>query len=145
MHDISKFEAYYVKCMQNLPAYLPEGVLTVNLEFLQKYDLLNFSELGEGDGDDDALTRYFHVIESTEKITLMNERFVIWIVPGGEESANTTTTLVALRLPDGPKLEMAFAVSGVYNTSRLVLRVLEKLLHEIQENEDELLKLKKAN
>lgn len=143
MHDISKFEAYYIKCMQNLPAHLPEGVLHVDLEFLQKYELLNFSELPEGQGDD-ALTRYFHVIESTEKITLMNERFVIWIVPSSQESANSTTTLIALRLPEGPKLEMAFTVAGVYNTSRLVLRVLEKLLHEIQENEEELLRLKKA-
>jgi hypothetical protein len=40
-------------------------------------------------------------------------------------------------------LELCFITSGVYNTSRLVLRVLEKFLVEIEENEKLLKTLEK--
>lgn len=144
MNNVAKFEAYYKRCMRNLSQHLPDGIVEVDLAFLQKVNLLNFSALEEEE-QDDALTRYFHVIESDEKITLINELFVIWIVPESKEHTSYTYTLIALNLPAEPKLEMAFSVSGVYNTSKMVLRILERLLHEIQENEDEITRLKKAS
>ena len=51
-------------------------------------------------------------------------------------------TLIALNHEEQPQLEIAFSTSGVYNSSRLVLRVLEKYLQEIQETEDTLKSLK---
>jgi hypothetical protein len=46
--------------------------------------------------------------------------------------------LIALNQKGIPRLELAFLTTDVYNTSKLVLRILEKFLHEIQENEESL-------
>lgn len=92
-----------------------------------------------------AMTHYFQVIETEEKITLLNEQFIIWIVPSPGETENSTRVFIALQQNDGPHLEMAFSVSGVYNTSRLLLRILEKYLEEIYENEELLCQLKKVS
>lgn len=143
MKDINKVEAYYRKCMINLPHCLPEGVVNVDLKLLQCLDLLDFE--GKEFGQEDVLTRYFHVVESDDKITLINDLFVIWIVPEATENQSSTYTMIALNRPQEPKLEMIFSVSGIYNTSRMVLRVLEKYLHDIQENEEELTRLKKVS
>jgi hypothetical protein len=52
-----------------------------------------------------------------------------------------TYTLIALNRGDcEPQLEVAFIASGVYNSSKLVLKVLEKFLIEIQETETTLAK-----
>lgn len=139
MKDITKVEAYYRKCIVNLPHCLPEGVVNVDLKLLQCLDLLDFE--GKEFGQEDVLTRYFHVVESDDKITLINDLFVIWIVPESTENQSSTYTMIALNRPQEPKLEMVFSVSGIYNTSRMVLRVLEKYLHDIQENEEELTRL----
>lgn len=143
MKDINKVEVYYRKCIVNLPHCLPEGVVNVDLKLLQCLDLLDFE--GKEFGQEDVLTRYFHVVESDDKITLINDLFVIWIVPEATENQSSTYTMIALNRPQEPKLEMIFSVSGIYNTSRMVLRVLEKYLHDIQENEEELTRLKKVS
>ncbi len=127
--------------MQNLSHSIPDGVVNVDLALLQKFGLLNYQELGESPP---SLTRYFHVIESKDKITLYNEQFVIWIVPHSVDNEPTTYTLIALRNEKTIQLEMAFATSGVYNTSKLVLRILEKFLQEIQENEELITRLDKV-
>ena len=92
-----------------------------------------------------SLDRYFHVVETDEKITLVNEQFVIWIVPENVENVCKTFCFIALNTEKIPRLETAFCVSGVYNSSKLVLRVLEKLLQEVIENEEALNQLKKAS
>lgn len=140
MPNIEKLEGYYKKAVENLHDCLPEGVIHVDLAILQNHDLLDFQ--GIESHQENVLTRYFHVIESEEKITLINDQFVIWIVP---EAMERTLTLIALNNQQEPKLELVFSVSGVYNNSRLVLRILEKFLHEIQENEEELSRLEKAS
>jgi hypothetical protein len=131
-------EECYQKYIQDIQKWIPDGITYVDLNLLHKLDLLNYHVK---DKYDPTLTRYFHVIESEEKITLFNEDFVVWIVPEKIDDASITYTLIALNQEDDVHLEMAFATSGVYNNSRLVLRILEKFLFEIQENEDFLRKL----
>ncbi|MBS0633966.1 MAG: hypothetical protein JSR37_00705 [Verrucomicrobia bacterium] len=133
MDKIAELDSSYEQFINRLPELVPDGILHVDLQLLQKLGLLH----EETDIDNSSsLTRFFHVVESKDKITLFNDQFVIWIVPEKINSEPHTLILVALNIPPKPKLEMAFSMSGIYNTSRLVLRVLEKFLAEIQENED---------
>jgi hypothetical protein len=133
MHNLAKIESYYKKFIKDMPNWLPEDIITVDLNLLQRLDLLDYND---PKSEDPSLTRYFHVIESEDKITLINEQFVVWIVPEKIEEITITYTLVAVNKGTKPNLQLAFVNSGVYNTSKLVLRVLEKLLEEIQENEE---------
>ena len=142
MDDISQLEECYKKYIKNIHTLLPEGIIDIDLKLLQQHNLLNYHRK---DKRDPALTRYFHVIETTEKITLVNDQFIVWIVPEKINQVPITYTLIALNQGDTPHLEMAFAASGCYNSSRLVLRVLETFLQEIQETEDLLTKFKKAS
>jgi hypothetical protein len=135
MDDLSQIEEYYKDYTQNINKWIPEGLTQVNLRLLQQLGLLELSRKSEKES---ALTRYFHVVESTEKITLVNEQFIIWIVPEKIDRSAITYTFIALNHPEQPHLEVAFASSGIYNSSRLVLRVLEKYLQEIEETEQTL-------
>lgn len=141
MNDINQLDELYKKYIKDLNAWLPEGLVEVDLKLMQEMDLLDYHRKEK---KDQSLTRYFHVVESAEKITLVNDHFVIWIVPDKINDTPVTYTLIALNSPDSARLEMAFASRGVYNTSHLVLRVLEKFLQEIQDTEDLLFKLKKT-
>jgi hypothetical protein len=133
-------EDFYKKYMKEMSQWLPEGIIDVDLALLHRLGLLNHSS---SDKLQFSLTRYFHVLESPDKITLLNDEFVIWIVPEKVNNVPTTFTLIALNRPEGPQLETAFSTWGIYNSSRLVLRILEKFLYEIQETEDLLNSLKK--
>lgn len=135
MNNLPIIEDSFNKYIKDLNQWAPDGIIDVNLELLHKMDLLDFYP-GRKKKDEDAITRYFHVIESVEKITLINEEYVIWIVPDNKSGKPITYTLVALSHPkEGIQLELVFATAGVYNNSWLVLKVLEKFLIEIQENE----------
>lgn len=131
----SNIEDFYQKHIHNFSEWIPEGIIDVDLNLLRRLDLLNFNVSSK---DNHQLTRYFHVQESPEKITLINEQFVIWIIPEKANHLSVTYTLIALNRPQCPHLEIAFSTWGVYNSSHLVLRILEKFLSEIQENEDTL-------
>lgn len=139
MHNLSLIEQYYQKYIKNLYYWIPEGIYTINLSLLNQLNLLHFQFPRQ---HDPLLTKYFHIVDSFEKITLINEEFIIWILPEKVENKPITYTLIALNGEEEPKLEIAFIASGVYNTSRLVLKVLEKFLIEIQENEKWLKELK---
>jgi len=141
MHDIAHLEATYRNYIENLSSYIPEGIVPVDIAVLQHLDLLNFSE--ESDSNPETLTRYFHVIESAEKITLFNDQFAVWIVPDHHQNQAITYTLVSLKNEEELSLELAFSTAGIYNTSRLVLRILERFLSEIQENESALADLRR--
>lgn len=131
--NITNLDKYYNKFIKDLAHCLPDGIIEVNIILLHRLGLLNYHNPHNCKF---SLTRYFHVIESSEKITLLNEQFVIWIVPEKIDNVPITYTLIALNHPEGPHLETAFCTWGIYNSSRLVLRVLEKILYEIQETED---------
>lgn len=132
MHNISILEEMFKKFISNLNEYLPEGLQEVDIDLLHKHDLLNLTNKKAHP----ALTQYFHVIESQDKITLVNEQFIVWIVPDTVGEAACTYVLIALNSEEQPHLEVGFVTTGVYNTSKLVLRLLEKFLYDIQENEE---------
>jgi hypothetical protein len=138
MNNPTILEACYKKYINDIARWLPDGIIDVNLDILHELDLLNFHKPGAADS---ALTRYFHVVESDDKLTLVNDDFIIWIVPEKQETTSLTYTLIALNKENDVQLELAFTTSGIYNNSHLVLRLLEKYLMEIQNTEDQLAKL----
>jgi hypothetical protein len=119
--------------LRNFDQLSQENFINVDLMVLNEFNLLHFHE---NITFDFGLTRYFQVIETPDKITLVNEEFVVWIVPENIAGKNVTYTIIALNGQKEPQLELVFSMSGVYNTSQLVLSVLEKMLFEIQENEE---------
>lgn len=135
MNNISLLEESYKKFASNLNLWLPEeSILKVNLELLLNLDLLSFHNQ---ETPNIEFARCFYVIETEDKITLVNDEFVIWIVANLIDGSPTTHVLMGLNDQiKGPKLELAFITSGVYNTSKLVLQILERLLKEIKETED---------
>jgi len=139
MANITQMDAAFRKYTEDLSGHLPDGLIQVNLPLLQRLKLLDFSS----DSIEGAskITSHFHVIESPEKITLFNDRFAVWIIPEMTANRPTTYALVAFNEGDDLRLELGFSADGIYNTSRMVLRVLEQLLNEIQETEEELLKM----
>lgn len=138
MNHPSVLEACFKKYIKNIVHWLPDGIISVDLELLHKLNLLHYYNK---EYDDPTLTRYFHVVDSGDKITLVNDQFVVWIVPDKTDDTSVTYTLIALNKDDQIQLELAFVTSGIYNNSRLVLRLLEKYLFEIQTTEDMLAKL----
>lgn len=141
MHDIRLIEEYYNKFITNLNQWIPEGLYNVDLELLNRFDLLHFQHI---ETVDTLLTDSFQIVETNEKLTLINNEFVIWIVPSELESNPSTYAMIAINKSDHLKLEVAFIASGVYNTSKLVLRLLEKFLEEIHADELMLSKFKKS-
>ena len=141
MHNIALLDECFNEYLKNINNWAPDLLIQVDLSLLHQFGLLHFHPKTE----DPSLTRYFHVIESAEKITLVNDEFVVWIVPEKFHEIQLTYVLIALNHPEKLHLELGFVTSGVYNTSRMVLRILEKFLHEIQENEEMLNKIKKTN
>lgn len=137
MNNQKHLDQYYNKCISNLRTWLPDGLVTIDLNTLHQLDLLHFHNHGHGP-DDPNLTRYFQVTESEEKLTLVNEEFVIWISPS--EDGEKTVTLVALNGDTDLHLELGFVTQGIYNQSHLVLKILEKFLLEIHTTESVLKK-----
>jgi len=138
MNNPAVLEACYKRYIQDISKWLPDGITDIDLELLHKLNLLHYHSK---DTSDSPLTRYFHVVESEEKLTLVNDEFVVWIVPEKQESTAVTYTFIALNKEDDIQLEMAFATTGIYNNSHLVLRLLEKFLLDIQGTEEWLSKL----
>ncbi len=65
MNNIEKLEACYKKFTKDILKFLPEGITEVDIVPAARNDLLDLDQ--EVAKDDDALTRYFHVIETDEK------------------------------------------------------------------------------
>lgn len=131
MDDLSLSKDYYKKYIKNLAEMLPDGVIQVDIDLLHRCHLLNHRIKEET-----FLTRYFHVIEDEDHMTLINTQFVVWIIPQAFEGRSHTLVLIALNEPEEPKLELAYMASDVYNTSKFVLHILDKFLSEIQETEE---------
>ena len=133
-------EDYYKKFILNINTLIPEGVYIINLDLLFKFDLLHFYP--GITKKNSFLSSNFKIIESAEKITLYNSEFVIWLTPAREETSSQTHALIALNKEgQEPQLEAAFFASGIYNSSQIVMSVLEKFLIETQEIENMLSKL----
>lgn len=140
MLNPQEIEEYYEEYITSLNDYLPDGIVEIDLTLLQELELLAYEESRE---EDDTLLSYsFYVFESEEKLTLFNQKFIIWIVPVLIEHVPSTYALIAVNEGAELHLEMAFSTQGIYNHSGLILKILEKFLQEIEENEKELLKIK---
>jgi hypothetical protein len=125
--------------MKNLSECAHDGIIQVDLHLLHDLGLL--TEFSDKTPPDD-LTQYFHVIESPEKVTLFNDQFIIWIVPKMEEDFPITYVLIALNT-EKPHLEVVFSTSGVYNTPKYVLKVLQHFLLDMLETEETLTSIEK--
>lgn len=133
MINPTQIEEAYKGFITDLPNCVHDGIFSVDLHFLHEIGLLE--ALQEDQSDPDDLTQYFHVIESTEKVTLFNEQFVVWIIPKTDGEQPITLVLIALNHEDKPHLEVVFTTCGVYNTPRYVLRILQHFFFDMLETE----------
>lgn len=129
-----QLEEAYKEFTQNLSKWVPDGVIPVNLALFHELGLLRHSQF-EHSTTTDNLTHFFHVVETDEKVTLFNDQFAVWIVPQVAEETTTTTTLIALINTNKPHLEIVFTTSGVYNTPKYILKVLQHFLTEVIDTE----------
>lgn len=127
-------EEAYKEFSKDLTKWAPDGVMQVDLKLLSELGLLNNAEL-EHAVSDDQLNHYFHIIETPDKVTLFNEQFAIWIVPHVVDETPTTTTLIALLQNNKPHLEIVYLTSGVYNSPKYILKVLQHFITEVQDTE----------
>lgn len=137
-----QIEEAFKEFMGDLPKCAHDGVIPINLNFLHEQGLL--ANWHAHDPDHDDLTQYFHVIESAEKVTLFNEQFVVWIIPRTDHNLPVTFVMIALAGQEKPHLEIVFTTSGVYNTPRYVLKILQHFLHDVVETEATLSSMEKA-
>jgi len=128
-----QLEEAFREYTENLSNWAHDGILKIDLPMLHELGLLD--HLQDDPDETEDLTQYFHVIESVEKVTLFNEQFVIWIIPKTEEEIPMTYVLIALCNDEKPNLELVFTTSGVYNTPRYVLKVLQYFLIDMIETE----------
>ncbi|OGN60131.1 MAG: hypothetical protein A3F40_05120 [Chlamydiae bacterium RIFCSPHIGHO2_12_FULL_27_8] len=141
MLNPNEIDNFYKQFIANLPDLAHDGILTVDLSLLHDLKLLNDPDQIKDDPED--LTQYFHVIENTEKVTLFNEQFLVWIVPKTEQEIPLTYVLIALNRPGKTSLEVVFTTSGVYNTPKYVLKVLQYYLLDMLETEAALTSIEK--
>ena len=105
----------------------------------------------------------FNVVETQDKVTLFNDTFIIWIVPTFKQESSTLTIIAKLVQPNKDdtilnplssskqqtnnnsesiiSAECAFMTSGIYNSSRVVLVLLEHFIKEIQTTDNALTQL----
>ena len=141
MLNPAEIENIYKKFMMNLADLAHDGIVNVDLALLHELNLLN--EADQFNDDPEDLTQYFHVVESQDKVTLFNEQFLVWIVPKTEQETPLTYVLIALNGGEKNSLEVVFTTSGVYNTPKYVLKVLQYYLLDMLETEATLTAIKK--
>ncbi len=127
-------EEAYLEFSKDLSKWIHDGIIQVDMKLLNDLGMLSNAELEQGVSDA-HLSHYFHIIETDDKVTLFNEQFAIWIIPELIEETPTTTTLIALLQGDKPHLEIAYTNSGVYNTPKYILKILQHFLSEVQDTE----------
>jgi hypothetical protein len=130
----AQLEEAFVEFSQNLQKYAPDGVISVDLNLLHDLGLLHNGKFDQTGGADD-LMHYFHVLETPDKVTLFNEQFVVWILPKVTQETPLTLTFISRLQGTKPNLELVFSTTGVYNTPKFILKVLEHLLTEVIDTE----------
>lgn len=152
MEHPAQLEACYKKFIQNLDSLVPDGVIKIDLAFLESEGILypnNSVPKTQLSVSDFNSNFQFNVIESKDKVTLFNEKFVVWIVPTVSNKANATLAIIATLpenkntninalhkqpMPSDLSIELAFLTEGIYNSSKIVLTLLEHLIKEIEDN-----------
>ena len=141
MLDPIQIEQSYKQFIANLPDWAHDGVVHIDLQMLHDLGLLDSIQQDIPDSED--LTQHFHVIESVEKVTLFNDQFIVWIIPKMDVEMPMTYVLIALNHPQDAHLEIVFTTTGVYNTPRYVLKVLQHYLIDMLETEATLTSIEK--
>jgi len=141
MLNPSQLETAFQDFIQNFQKWVPDGVIDVNLPVLEELGLLNHNIVESTHSD--HLMQQFHVVETPDKVTLFNEQFAIWIVPKMENDTPSTLTFIALLPNEQPHLEIVFSTSGVYNTPKYILNVLQHFLTEVADTESIISKMGK--
>lgn len=133
MLNPTQLEEAFKDFTQNFQKWAPDGVISVNLSVLHELGLLNHANFEQPPTD--SLMHYFHVVETSDKVTLFNEQFAVWIVPKVLDDFPTTLTFIALLQNNKARLEIVFSTEGVYNTPKYILKVLQHFLTEVIDNE----------
>ncbi len=133
MDSIEKLDDFFEHLQTNTGELLPDGLLDVNIKTLHSLHLLSNES---PDTEPAPVAHLLQAIESGGKITLFNERFVLWIVPQQEVHPPSTVIYVAQRNEDNEiKPELGFRTAGIHNRSKTILRLIDKFLTDIQETE----------
>lgn len=130
----SQIEEAFSEFSQNLSKHAPDGVINVDINMLNELGLLKHDKFDQATSHEE-LMHYFHVLETPDKVTLFNEQFVVWIVPKVVQEASLTMTFIGLTQNNKLHLELVFSTSGVYNTPKFILKVLEHFLTEVIDTE----------
>lgn len=130
----AQLEEAFVEFSQNLPKHAPDGVISVDLNLLHDLGLLQNGKFDQS-ATTDELMHYFHVLETADKVTLFNEQFVVWILPKVIDENPLTLTFIGRLQGTKPNLELVFSTTGVYNTPKFILKVLEHFLTEVIDTE----------
>lgn len=134
MMSPSELEEAFTEFSQNLQKHAPDGVISVDLDMLHQLGLLKNDQFDQVTSHED-LMHYFHVLETPDKVTLFNDKFVVWILPKMVNDLSVTMTFIALLQNTKPHLELVFSTSGVYNTPKFILKILEHFLTEVTDTE----------
>lgn len=136
-----QLEEAYKDFTDNLQEWAPDGCIHVSLQLLQDLGLLN--NWDEAPSTPESLTQQFHVIETNDKVTLFNEKFAVWITPQAQSELPSTLIIIALIQNLKPHLEIVYTTSGVYNTPKYILKVLQHFMTEMLDTEATLSSIEK--
>ena len=137
-----QLEEAYKEFTENVNKWAPDECIHVNLQLLQDLGLLNNWDVAPSTPE--SLTQQFHVVETNDKVTLFNEQFAVWIVPQIQTELPSTLVMVALIQHLKPHLEIVYTTSGVYNTPKYILKVLQHFMTEVLDTEATLSSIKKT-
>lgn len=125
-------EEFYHRSIRNQQSF-PEGYVDIAeiLSHAPSNHLTNYSK--------DQIDQHFIVAESTDKLTLFNTDFAVWLVPELVHGQAVTHGYIALHQPNGDySPELAFEATGKYNESGCILTALQLYLNDIKDTEDAL-------
>lgn len=131
MDRVDWLDSYYEKWIEGVKDQSHELLLEVDDALLERMGLTKEGDFKEKQRLE---SRFFRVVQRGDKMILYNDTFVVWIVPAPAEM-NATYTWIALIDHIAQGFEVGFVAREHYNTSKLVLRLLEQFLKEIEENE----------
>ena len=132
MVSIEELDAFFDTMSNNVSEMLPDGILDITVKTLHNLRLLGEEPLEEGN---EPVAHLLQAIESGGKITLFNDRFVLWIVPQQDVSPSSTIVYVAQHFDETIKPELGFRTTGIHNRSKTILKLIDKFLSEIQETD----------
>lgn len=121
-------EKFYHTFTNNLSHYLPDGIVEVTHDFLKEHHINPDLIVTENEQP-----KSYYVLETEEKITLLNENFVIWIIPTVNREVPVTFALIASIYDAELKLELCFSAADGLNAPHIVLKVLDYYVDEIEE------------